>query len=146
MINSFNMNFLLDVFVFFKRKNFTILREFDFCDTKVKEYSYGSKKYFTDVWPPPRGEGLPIHKVAFGDEDVTTQVLKFSGPMKNYVNVLSLYKMKKRLIVRFINGGVRFSIEEYWEPREGTVTITDVLGGLKNETLYTRNGYAYISS
>ena len=134
------MNFLLDVFVFFKRKNFTILREFDFCEsTKVKEYSYGSKKYLTDVWPPPRGKGLPIKKAVFGDdEDVTKQVLKFSGPMKNYVNILSLYKRKKRFIVRFINCGVRFSIDEYWEPREGTVTITDILDGIKKEELFTR--------
>ncbi len=141
------MNFLLDVFVFFKRKNFTILREFDFCEsTKVKEYSYGSKKYFTDVWPPQRGKGLPIQKVVFGDEDVTKQVLKFSGPMKNYVNVLSLYKRKKRVTVRFINGGVRFSIEEYMDPREGTVIVTDVLGGLKKETLHKTNGDSHLSS
>lgn len=140
------MNFLLDVFVFLKRKNFTILREFDFCEsTKVKEYSYGSKKYLTDVWPPPRGKGLPIQKVVFEDEDVTKQVLKFSGPMKNYINVLSLYKRKKKLVVRFINGGVRFSVEEYWEPREGTVIVTDVLGGLKKEILCTINGDSYLS-
>lgn len=131
------MNFFLDVLVFLKRKNFTVLREFDMGSFHIKEYSYGSQKFFTDVWPPARGRGLPIKKVLFGEEneDVTKSFLKFSGPMKNHLNALAIYKRKKRLVTRFVNGGVRFSLEDYWEPRYGTITVTDVLGGVKKETL-----------
>ena len=132
------MNFFLDVLVFFKRKNFTVLREFDMGSVRVKEYSYGSQKFFTDVWPPARGTGSPIKQALFCGEDVTQQVLKFSGPMKNYINALAIYKRKKRIVTRFVNGGIRFAIEDFWEPRHGTITVTDVMGRVKNETLCTR--------
>ncbi len=135
MSNSFNMNFFLDVLVFLKRKNFTVLREFDMGSFHIKEYSYGSQKFFTDVWPPARGRGLPIKSAIFNNEDVTKQVLKFSGPMKNHLNALAIYKRKKKIVTKFVNGGVCFSLEDYWEPRYGTITVTDVLGGVKKETL-----------
>jgi len=132
------MNFFLDALIFFKRKNFTVLREFDIGENKrIKEYSYGSNTYLTDTWPPPRGVGFPIKKVLLedGEEDITNQALKFSGPMKNHVNVLALYKKKKRFVIRFVNGGFKFTLEDYWEPREGTVIITDILDRVKKETL-----------
>ena len=135
------MNFFLDVLVFLKRKNFTVLREFDMGSFHIKEYSYGSQKFFTDVWPPARGRGLPIKRALLGDEDVTKQFIKFSGPMKNHINGLAIYKRKKRLVTKFVNGGVRFSIEDYWVPRYGTITVTDVLGGVKKETLCTNIKY-----
>jgi hypothetical protein len=134
------MNFLLDVLIFFKRKNFTVLREFDVGHFRVKEYSYGSNTYLTDVWPPAIGTGSPINQAIFGEEDVTKQVLKFSGPMKNHINALAIYKKKRRVMFRFVRGGVRFSLEEFWEPRYGTVTVTDVLGSVKKETLSNTNG------
>ena len=132
------MNFILDTLVFFRRENFKVLREFDIgTGIRIKEYSYGPNTYFTDTWPPVRGKGLPIKNVLFKDEkeDVTTQTLKFSGPMRNHVNVLALYKKKKRFVIRFVDGGFRVSLEEHWKPREGTVIVTDVIGQIKRETL-----------
>lgn len=141
------MNFLLDVLIFFKRKNFTIVREFDMGDKSVKEYSYGSNTYFTDTWPPSRGTGFPIKSVTFENDDVTKQMLKFSGPMKNHVNILGLYKKRMRFVTRFVDGGVSVRLQEFWEPREGTVTITDVLGGVKKETLFIiKNGDTHLPS
>ena len=133
MIDSFNM--LIDAFlntlIFFKRKNFTITKEFDFCGKNIKEYVYNMKRYFTDVWPPQRGIGPPIKTVIRDSDgvDVTKNVLKFSGPMKNHVNPLSVYMKRKKIIIKYPEfGKIRISYEYIWEPYHGSLTITDTLG------------------
>lgn len=129
MIDSFNM-LILDFIMFFKRKNFTILREFEVCGKNVKEYVYNMKSFLTDVWPPQRGTGPPIKKVTRDSDgvDVTKNVLKFSGPMKNYVNPLGLCINKRKLVVHCKNFGVQLSYEPFLKLYDGTITVTDVLG------------------
>jgi hypothetical protein len=131
---SFNMLLLFDAFMFFKRKNFTVTKEFNVGDVTVKEYIYNMSRYFTDVWPPniSAGQGFPIMSVIRDDDgtDVTKSVLKFSGPRKNYVHPLGTLKRKRYLKIACLglSGGVRFSIEEKFIPYEGTVTVTDIFG------------------
>lgn len=130
MNDSFNM-FIVDVIIFFKRKNFTITREFEFCGKKIKEYVYNMKRYFTDVWPPILGTGPPIKKVVRDSDgvDVTKNVIKFSGPMKNHLNPLGVYTKKRKMTLKYTEiGGIRISYEHVWEPYYGTVTVTDTLG------------------
>lgn len=135
MTDSFNMLVTaFELFMFFKRKNFTIVREFEFCGKNIKEYVYNLKRYWTDVWPPPRGIGPPIKAVTRDSDgiDVTKNVLKFSGPMKNYINPLGLYKKSRKITIKYTElGGIRFSYEPVWEPYTGTVTVTDALGTIK---------------
>jgi hypothetical protein len=128
------MNFLLDVVVFFKGKNFTILREFDIGgNVKVKEYRYNMGKFLTDVWPPnvSGGSGFPI-KLAVRESDgldVTETVLKFSGPKRNYVHPLSVCLKRKRVRLDYTTFGVlRVLFEDVWEPYIGNVIVTDILG------------------
>ena len=123
---------LFDIFMYFRKKNFTILKEFEYFSTGkiVKEYVYNMKKYLTDEWPPKRGAGPTIKKVIrdLDGADVTKEVLKFSGPMKNYVNPLGTYVKKKKFSLRFINFGIQFVYEDTFEPYDGTVTVTNSLG------------------
>lgn len=127
------MNFFLDVLVFLKRKNFTVLREFEYKGTKIKEYAYNFKKYFTDVWPPKRGTGPTIKKVIrdADGKDLTKDALKFSGPMKNYVNPICAHVSEKKITFRIVNFGISISYENTWKPYEGTITVTDSLGTVK---------------
>jgi len=140
---SFNM-FLFDVFMYFKRKNFTVTREFKMGeDVTVKEYTYNMSRYYTDVWPPDTsaGSGFPIAHVVreFDGANITKSVLKFSGPRKNYVNPLSLRTREKRLRIRFVNFGIRISLEETWTPYEGGITVTDILGGKRTLQFHASN-------
>jgi hypothetical protein len=130
-----DMNVLLNIVMFFKQKNFTILREFEmFNGVSVKEYRYNMGKFLTDVWPPNisgGGSGFPIKSAVREDDgsDVTEMVLKFSGPKKNYVNPLSVFRKKKRIRVDYKKFGVfRIVIEDVWERYDGNVIVTDILG------------------
>lgn len=134
MTDSFNMLVTaFELFMFFKRKNFTIVREFEFCGKNIKEYVYNLKRYWTDVWPPPRGIGPPIKAVTRDSDglDVTKNIIKFSGPMKNYINPLGLCTKKRKLVIQCKNLGVHVSYEPVWEPYTGTITVTDALGTIK---------------
>ena len=130
---------LFEIFMYFRKKNFTILKEFEYFSTGkiVKEYVYNMKKYLTDEWPPKRGTGPIIKKVIRDSDgaDVTKEVLRFSGPMKNYVNPLGTYVKKKKFSLRFINFGIQFMYEDILEPYEGTVTIIDSFGNKKNKII-----------
>lgn len=132
MIDSFNM-LILDFIIFFKRKNFKVVREFDMCGKTIKEYVYNLKRYWTDIWPPPRGTGPPIKKVTRDSDglDVTKSVIKFSGPMKNYVNPLGLCTKKRKFVIRCKNLGLQISYENVWEPYKGSITVTDTLDTIK---------------
>jgi len=124
---------LFEVFLYFKRSNFTVTREFRIGDVTVKEYTYNMSRYYTDTWPPntSAGTGFPILSVIReGDGvDITQSVLKFSGPRKNYINPLSVCTRKKKIHVRFVNFGVRVSLEDAWVSYDGELTVTDILGG-----------------
>jgi hypothetical protein len=124
------MEFLLNVILFFKGKNFTVLREFEMGDSIIKEYRYNLKTFFTDVWPPKIGTGMPIKSVTRDEDgsDVTDMVLRFSGPKKNYVNPVSLFRKKKGFSVKFYGTGVRVTYGDTWDPYEGTATVTDIFG------------------
>lgn len=140
---SFNMLArLFDVFVYFKKRNFTVTKEFKIGDVTVKEYTYNLSRYYTDTWPPNTSAGsLPIHSVIRDDDglDVTKQVLKFSGPRKNYVNPLGTFTSKKKIHVNFVNLGVQFKFEETWVPYTGKVTVTDILGGKRTLQIDSTN-------
>lgn len=127
------INVFLDVLLFLKKKNFTILREFEYRGAQIKEYVYNMKKYFTDVWPPQRGIGPTIKKVVrdADGKDITKDALKFSGPMKNYVNPICAHVCGKKLTFRFVNFGISVSYEDVWRPYKGTVTVTDSFGTVK---------------
>lgn len=144
------MNRLFDFFMYFKRRNFTVTREFKMGDITVKEYTYNMKRYYTDTWPPntSAGTGFPIMSVIReGDcKDVTNEVLKFSGPRKNYVNPLSLCTRKKRIHIRIINFGIRVQLEDSWSPYEGDVTVIDILGGRRTIQIDPSNFKAPSSS
>jgi hypothetical protein len=126
------MNFLFDVFMALRKKNFTVTKEFDYFSTGkiVKEYVYNMKKYLTDEWPPKRGSGPQIKKVIRDSDgaDITKEVLRFSGPMKNYINPLATYVKVRRFTFRFVRLGIQISYEETLEPYEGTVTVTNSMG------------------
>lgn len=127
------INLALSVILFFKGKNFTVLREFTMGGVHVKEYRYNMRRFLTDVWPPKlsEGKGLPIKTAVREDDgsDVTEMVLKFSGPRKNYVNPVSVFRKKKKLRVCIQNfGRIQFVIEDTWVPYEGNVIVTDVMG------------------
>ena len=121
---------VLDLIVLFKGKNFSIVRDFEMGEANVKEYRYNLKTFFTDVWPPPNGIGMPIKSVTRDDDgtDVTDMVLRFSGPKRNYVNPVALFRKKKGLRVKFYGKGVRITYGDVWEPYEGTATVTDIFG------------------
>jgi hypothetical protein len=127
------MNAFLNVVVFFKGKNFTILREFEMGGVHVKEYRYNLSKFLTDVWPPNvyGGCGPPI-KSAIREEDgsdVTEMVLKFSGPKKNYVNPVSVFRKKKKIRMDYSKfGALCVTFKDEWEPYKGNVTVTDIFG------------------
>lgn len=126
----FNMKWLIDNFI----SNFTITKTFKHKKTTIYEYVYGSKRYLTDVWPPNiRHHGFPIKSVIRDDgEDVTKNVLRFSGPMRNYVHPLGVCKMYKKLSVKYNKfGRIHFEFEDHIEDYTGTVTVQDILGGLK---------------
>lgn len=127
------LTWLFDAFVYFKRRNFTVTKEFKIGDITVKEYTYNMSRYYTDTWPPntSAGSGFPIaHVIREGDgADITQSVLKFSGPRKNYINPLSLCTRKKKIHVRFVNFGVRVSLEDVWVSYTGELIVTDILGG-----------------
>lgn len=109
-----------------------MLKEFRMGDVSVKEYRYNMRRFLTDVWPPElsAGTGLPIRSAVREEDgsDVTEMVLKFSGPRKNYVNPVSVFRKKKRLRVKMHNFGIRFVIEDTWVPYSGNVIVTDVMG------------------
>ena len=136
----------MDILMFFKKRNFTILREFEYTDgVLVKEYVYNSKRFLTDVWPPKilLDEFVPPIQSAVRDDgtDVTETMIRFSGPMRNRVNPLGAYTKRKRLRLGFVGltGGIRLSTEDYWEPYEGSVTLTDAYG-IKKVVPVSRNG------
>lgn len=126
------MDLLLNTILFFKGRNFKVLKEFRMGDVSVKEYRYNMRRFLTDVWPPElsAGTGLPIRSAVREEDgsDVTEMVLKFSGPRKNYVNPVSVFRKKKRLRVKMHNFGIRFVIEDTWVPYSGNVIVTDVMG------------------
>lgn len=130
------MNALLSAIIFFKGNNFTVLKEYDIIPDRVhvKEYRYNMGRFLTDVWPPNvfgGGSGLPIKSAVREKDgsDVTEMVLKFAGPKKNYVNPVSVFYKRKRFRVDFQNfGRIRFVIEDAWEPYNGNVVVTDILG------------------
>lgn len=132
-----------------KKRNFEILREFEFSEgIFVKEYVYNSRHFLTDVWPPPMELGftLPIKSAVREDgTDVTETILRFSGPKRSHINPLGAYTKRRRLSVKYVNFGIRVSFENYWEPYEGNVTITDVLGIKRVVSVHTKNG-ACVSS
>lgn len=138
----------LDILIFLKKKNFTILREFEYRGTKIKEYAYNMKSYFTDVWPPKRGVGPTIKKVVrdVDGKDITKDAIKFSGPMKNYLNPICAHVKEKKITMRFVNFGVSVSYEDVWKPYDGTVTVTDSMGAIKKIELVERNGDPRVSS
>lgn len=126
----FNMRWLLDTFT----PNFTITRQFNTDNITIYEYVYGSKRYFTDIWPPnTRHKGFPIKKVIREDGvDVTVNVLKFSGPLRNYVNPLGTSIMKKGVSINCHNLGLHFEIINKFDKYYiGTVNVTDIFGNLK---------------
>lgn len=127
------MHAFLNMILFFKGENFKILREFDMCGVHVKEYRYNLSKFLTDVWPPNilGGTGLPIKSAIREDDgsDVTEMVLRFSGPKKNYVNPVSVFRKKKKLKIDYGKFGVlRLVFEDEWEPYTGNIIVTDILG------------------
>lgn len=126
--------------------NFTVTRRFD----NITEYIYGSKRYLTDVWPPDttRRPGFPIRSVIRDDGvDVTKNVLKFSGPMRNYVHPLGVCLIKKKISVKFQNFGIRFELCDYLEMYSGTVYVTDIFGQLRTiHVEQIRNGDSNFSS
>lgn len=135
----------MDILLLFKKRNFTILREFEYTDgVFVKEYVYNSKRFLTDVWPPKillDGFVPPIQSAVRDDgTDVTETMIRFSGPMRNSVNPLGAYTKRKRLRLGFVGlFGIRLSTEDYWEPYEGTVTLTNAYG-IKKVTPISING------
>ena len=146
---SFNMaERLFNIFMFFKKGNFTVTRVFNIDDIEIKEYTYNLSRYLTDVWPPDTSTvGFPIRSVIREDDgtDVTASVLKFSGPRKNHVNPVSLFKSSKKIRVRFVNFGIRVSVEDVWRPYVGDVTVTDILGFKKVVTIdYKKKDGAHI--
>jgi hypothetical protein len=126
------MERLFNAFLYFKKGNFTVTREFKFGNVVVKEYTYNMSRYYTDTWPPNilAGTGFPIFKVVREDDgvDVTNQVLKFSGPRKNYVNPLSTCTYTNKVSIQCVNFGIRIRIEKIWIPYTGNVIVTDILG------------------
>jgi hypothetical protein len=146
------MDIFLSTLVFFKGKNFSVIREFEMCGVHVKEYRYNMSRYLTDVWPPDlsRGSGFPIRSAIREDDgsDVTEMVLRFSGPRKNYVNPVSVARRKKRTLRMDARtfGRIRLVLEEQWEPYSGNVVITDALGFKKVIRIETNNGEARVSS
>lgn len=152
MLVLFNMEKLFDVFMFFKRKNFTVTREFKMGENvHIWEYTYNMSRYLTDVWPPntSSSSGFPIKSVIREDDgsDVTENVLKFSGPRKNYVNPVSLFKKRgRKLVVKCIGWGkFRLEFVDTWEPYYGNVIVSDVFGFKKIIPLYSNGGVAHIS-
>lgn len=142
------MNIMLDVLLFIKRKNFTIVKEIDYKGTKIKEYVYNLKRYFTDVWPPKRGVGPSIKKVVRDSDgkDITKDALKFSGPMRNYLNPLCAHVSEKKITMKFINFGISVSYEDVWKPYEGTLSVTDSFGTVKKMNIITvNNGDSHLS-
>lgn len=122
------MRWLIDTFL----PNFTKIRTFESDGDEITEYIYGSKRYLTDTWPPKRGIGFPIKSVIREDgTDVTHNVLKFSGPMRNFVHHLGICEITKRIRIKFINFSIRFELVDYIERYSGTVTVTDIFGNLK---------------
>lgn len=125
MIVLFNMLWLVDTIT----PNFTITRRFD---NGIVEYVYSSKKYFTDVWPPKTCTSFPIKSVIREDGvDVTRNVLKFSGPKRNYINPLGVQLIKKKVTWKYHNFGIRFELGDYFEEYHGTITVTDIFGNIK---------------
>jgi hypothetical protein len=127
------MNVFLNVVIFFKNKNFTILKEFEMGGVRVKEYRYNMGKFLTDVWPPKISSdaGMPIRSAFREDDgsDVTEMVLKFSGPRKNYVNPVSVFRRRRRFRLDYTTFGlVRFVLDETWYPYDGNVIVTDIFG------------------
>lgn len=123
------MRWLLDTFV----PNFTVTRSFVHEDKTIYEYVYSSKRYLTDTWPPKTNHfGFPIKKVIREDgKDVTENVLRFSGPKRNFVHNLGVCTIKKKIFTKFHNFGIRITIEDYIEKYNGTVYVSDIFGGLK---------------
>jgi hypothetical protein len=126
----FNMKWIIDMFI----PNFTVTKKFKHQKVTIYEYVYGSKRYLSDTWPPNiRHTGLPIKSVKRDDGvDVTENVLKFSGPMRNYVHSLGVCKITKKLGIKSHKfGGVRFELCDHIEKYTGYVIVKDILGGLK---------------
>jgi hypothetical protein len=127
----FNMKWLLDMFI----PNFTITKKIIHNkNTTIYEYVYGSRRYLTDTWPPNiRHNGFPIKSVKRDDGiDVTQNVLKFSGPMRNYVHPLGVCVMKKKVSIKCHQlGGLRFELKDCFEKYKGTVIVEDIFNGLK---------------
>ena len=144
------MDALLNTVLFFKGKNFTVLREFERCGVTIKEYRYNMGRFLTDVWPPnlSGGSGFPIRSAVREDDgsDVTEMVLRFSGPRKNYVNPVSVFHRKRRLRLDLGNfGRIRVVFEDTWEPYNGNVIVTDILG-VKKVVPVQYNGAPCVSS
>lgn len=133
----------INIVLFLKGKNFTIIREFDMGGgVVVKEYVYNLKRFLTDVWPPLSGKGFPIKSAVRERDgtDVTEMVLKFSGPRKNYINPLSLSTKRKKVFIEYKNfGKLSIVYKDVWEPYEGNVIITDIMGVKKIVQCTTKN-------
>lgn len=137
-------------FNFFTKKNFTIINEFEFGGKIIKEYTYNKTTYYTDTWPPQKGKGPVIKNVVrdLDGIDVTKNVLKFGGPMKNYINPLAVCMIKKKLIIKIPHWyRITISYDYVYTPYEGTVTFTDTFG-IKRMVHVSSNthGCPYLSS
>lgn len=124
------MRWLIDTLL----PNFTKTKTFESDGVEITEYIYGSKRYLTDVWPPNirSGSGFPIRSVIREDGvDVTQNVLKFSGPMKNHIHHLGVCIIKKRISVKIKNFGIRFELVDYIERYYGSVKVTDIFGNIR---------------
>ncbi len=125
------MLWLLNTFLY---KNFTILRTFEIGDVTIHEYVYNSKTYYSDVWPPDTScRDFPISTVVREDgKNITEQVLKFSGPRRNYVNPISISDFYKRITINLKKfGRIRFEIKEFFKKYCGEVTVTNIFGSKK---------------
>jgi hypothetical protein len=130
------MNKLLDLLLFFKRKNFTITDTLDYEGKEVYEYEYNFKKYLTDIWPPDTITRGPVIKSVIREDgvDVSGHVLQFAGPRKNVINPLGLVSYRRKLRIRFIwPGGIRISYKLVPVPFHGRVSVVDIFN--KKNTL-----------
>jgi hypothetical protein len=129
LFNKMIMNMIL----FLKKPNFTIIRTFFIDGNKFTEYIYNSKTYFTDVWPPNTSvRGTPIKSVIRDDgKDVTKMAIKFSGPRRCYIHPLSVCSFRKKLRMKYHNFGVRLYFEDVSEKFKGSYVVTDILGTIK---------------
>ncbi len=141
MCEFFN-KMMMNIILLFKQSNFSIIRKFYIDETKqITEYVYNSHKFFTDTWPPnTTTKGTPIKSVIRDDgKDITETVLKYAGPLKCYVNPISLNTFKKKLRLRLHILGVKILYEDVSEPFNGDITVTDILGKTRTIKQYNQD-------